>query len=200
LVNHYIYLTIITMKNAVELPWVEAGYEIFSQQGPDGLKIEQLARKVGISKSSFYHHFADLSIFQEMLLGYHLECAKLVAERAGRCSSMVPDFINLVIDVKPYVMFNRQLRIHRANVSFLLCFERAVSVVGDELQVLWSEMLDLKDEPRISATILNVALDLFYHRVTENNLTYEWLLDFIEEIKGFLKDVIRSSGLASQMK
>nr|WP_245550167.1 TetR/AcrR family transcriptional regulator [Haliscomenobacter hydrossis] len=27
------------------------------------MKIEVLAKKVGISKSSFYHHFVDLEIF-----------------------------------------------------------------------------------------------------------------------------------------
>jgi AcrR family transcriptional regulator len=200
MINHYIYLTITTMKNTAELPWIEAGYELFSHQGPDGLKIEQIARKVGISKSSFYHHFADLSIFQEKLLVYHLDYAKAVAEKASHCESLIPDFLHLMVEVKPYILFNRQLRIHRENVSFQLCFERAVTVVEDELLDLWSEMLDLKEEPRIAANILKVSIDLFYHRVTDSNLTYEWLIEFIEEIKIFLKDVIRSSGLSSQMK
>ncbi len=44
--------------------WIKTGYEIFALSGENGLKIEVLAKKVGISKSSFYHHFADLEIFQ----------------------------------------------------------------------------------------------------------------------------------------
>ena len=52
--------------------WIITGYESFAQSGESGLKIEQLAKVVGISKSSFYHHFADLDIFIEKLLLHHL--------------------------------------------------------------------------------------------------------------------------------
>ena len=45
------------------MPLLEVGYTIFSNEGPQGLKIEALAREVGKSKSSFYHCFADLDIF-----------------------------------------------------------------------------------------------------------------------------------------
>ena len=47
------------MKSNTEQPWLEAGYEIFSKEGITGLKVEILSRKVGISKSSFYHLFVD---------------------------------------------------------------------------------------------------------------------------------------------
>ncbi|MFZ4399682.1 MAG: TetR/AcrR family transcriptional regulator, partial [Bacteroidales bacterium] len=40
--------------------WIIKGYETFAFFGENGLKVEQLAKSVGISKSSFYHHFADL--------------------------------------------------------------------------------------------------------------------------------------------
>ncbi len=43
--------------------WIIKGYETFALFGEKVLKIEKLAKDVGISKSSFYHHFADLDIF-----------------------------------------------------------------------------------------------------------------------------------------
>ena len=57
----------------VKQPWIEIGYKTFAKLGPDGLKIEALARAVGKSKSSFYHLFATLEIFQRALLIHHLE-------------------------------------------------------------------------------------------------------------------------------
>ena len=39
--------------------WIKTGYEAFAILGENALKIEQLARETGKSKSSFYHHFAD---------------------------------------------------------------------------------------------------------------------------------------------
>jgi AcrR family transcriptional regulator len=188
------------MKNSIEQPWIDAGYEIFSQQGPDALKIEQIARKVGISKSSFYHHFADIDIFREKLLEFHLHRALLIAEKAKLCKAVEPDLLLMFIEMKQDLLFNRQLRIHRSNMAFQLSFERAHTVVQDEFIGIWAAMLDLKDQPRIAQNILNVATDLFYQRLTNDNLTYDWFVTFIEEIKVFLKDVIKSSGIGSQIK
>lgn len=61
------------MKTNTEQPWIEAGYEIFAEDGPNGLKVEHIAKKINISKSSFYHLFVDMELFQEKLLEYHLE-------------------------------------------------------------------------------------------------------------------------------
>ena len=80
------------MVSKNELPWIEAGYELFAAQGPDGLRVETLARKVGISKSSFYHHFADIDVFTERLLEWHLDRAVEIAGRARDCRTFDPDF------------------------------------------------------------------------------------------------------------
>jgi len=52
--------------------WIKKGYEIFAISGQSGLKIEPLSKTVGKSKSSFYHHFADLEFFTEHLLKHHI--------------------------------------------------------------------------------------------------------------------------------
>ena len=59
--------------------WIKAGYEVFAASGQDALRIEPLARMVGRSKSSFYHHFADMELFVEHLLAYHLERSAVIA-------------------------------------------------------------------------------------------------------------------------
>ena len=53
--------------------WISKGYELFALNGHGRLKIEPLAKAVGISKSSFYHHFADLDLFIGFLLKHYIE-------------------------------------------------------------------------------------------------------------------------------
>lgn len=65
------------MNDAIKLPWVEAGYQLFAEHGPKGLKVEVIARHVKKSKSSFYHHFSDLEVFTEELLFFHCVLALL---------------------------------------------------------------------------------------------------------------------------
>ena len=50
-----------------ELIWIKTGYEVFATSGSGNLRIESLAQKVGISKSSFYHYFADIEVFTQLL-------------------------------------------------------------------------------------------------------------------------------------
>jgi AcrR family transcriptional regulator len=47
-----------------------AALELLAEQGPDGLTIAALCRRLGVTKGSFYHHFRDLSDFVDGLLDY----------------------------------------------------------------------------------------------------------------------------------
>jgi len=188
------------MINANALPWLEAGYEIFALQGPDALKVEALARKVGISKSSFYHHFADLEIYSEMLMAYHLESIGVMARNSTKCKVIDPDFLMLMLEHKRDIMFNRRLRVHRDNLSYQLCFERASYSVEKEFIGIFAAMYGLETQLDIGWNVLKVVNDLFYSRVTNENFTYDWLVKFLEEIDNFMKDVIRSIDLEKSDK
>ena len=77
------------MMTANKEIWISAGYENFALTGPSGLKIEPLAKKVGKNKSSFYHYFADLELFMEELLKYHLQQSKIIAEKDAISSKLL---------------------------------------------------------------------------------------------------------------
>jgi AcrR family transcriptional regulator len=72
-----------------QLPWIQHGYVVFAQKGPAHLRVEEMAREVGISKSSFYHHFADAEIFMTFLLRYHEERARELANEAAQCAHAI---------------------------------------------------------------------------------------------------------------
>jgi AcrR family transcriptional regulator len=56
----------------IKRPWILIGYDIFSKDGKNGLKVEVIARLAKKSKSSFYHHFAEMDLFIEDLLAYQV--------------------------------------------------------------------------------------------------------------------------------
>jgi AcrR family transcriptional regulator len=103
------------MKPDPTASWLQAGYELFAAGGPAGLKIEVLAKQVGISKSSFYHHFADLEIFRDLLLAYHVRQAHRLAEKEAACACINPALITVLVAHKTDLLFQRQLRVHRHN-------------------------------------------------------------------------------------
>ena len=93
--------------------WIKTGYEIFAANGKTGLKIEPLAKTVGKSKSSFYHHFADLDIFIDFLLKRHIQQSYIIANKEQKAENIDPELINILVEHKTDLLFNRQLRINQ---------------------------------------------------------------------------------------
>lgn len=48
--------------------WVKAGLKALAREGASGLKADRLARELGVSRGSFYWHFADVDAFHAAVL------------------------------------------------------------------------------------------------------------------------------------
>jgi len=79
------------------LKWVEAGYGFFALEGPEGINIEKIARKIGLNKSGFYHHFGDREVFIQKILEYHLQRNEQFYAELLHASQFDPDVLNLII-------------------------------------------------------------------------------------------------------
>lgn len=170
-------------------PWILVGYEIFSQKGPTGLKIEEIARKVNKSKSSFYHHFADLEIFTQLLLEYHLTRAKEIAEKENVCENIDPELINILIEAKTDLLFNRQLRIHRETNDFTNCIYKSDKFVGEGFIKVFSKELNLEIKLSEANYFFQFVLENFYLKLTEDRITYQWISDYFAELKDLVSNL-----------
>lgn len=177
------------MNHLITQPWILIGYELFSKEGHAGLKVEVMARKVGKSKSSFYHHFADIEVFTEVLLNHHLERSKIITTRERLCKKMIPDMLNLLVEVKQDLLFNRQLRVNRHIPAYKKCFESANREVEDAFLEIWSETLGLSENSNAARKVLEQSIENFYLQITDETLTYEWLLKFVGEIRFMVKEI-----------
>ncbi len=171
-------------------PWIEIGYGIFSSQGPNGLKIDVMAKKLNKSKSSFYHHFADIDGFIDCLQQYHLFKSVRVAAQAKLCQNIMPDIINLLIDIKQDLLFNRQLRINRHIPRYKECFDKAQKTVERGFIKIWSEAIGLDEN--LAQVVLNLVAENFYLQITEETLTYNWLSGYFLEILMMLRSLSKN--------
>jgi AcrR family transcriptional regulator len=163
--------------------WIQTGYEIFAVAGLSGLKIEVLAKKVGISKSSFYHHFADLELFLEHLLKYHLQQSKIIAEKEFKCQNIDPELIQILLDHKIDLLFNRQLRIYRNQKIFADTLNLSNQAVGSSFVLVWVKELNLKLNQKQLESIFELAIENFFLQITPDNLTQQWLSDYFTNLK-----------------
>ena len=48
--------------------WIQAALEVLADQGIDGVRVEPLAKRLGVTKGSFYWHFKDRGALAEAML------------------------------------------------------------------------------------------------------------------------------------
>lgn len=177
------------MNYDLKQAWILTGYELFAQEGPKGLKVEVIARKVNKSKSSFYHLFADMEVFTECLLEHHLHRVKHIVEREKNCQNVIPDLLDLLLEVKQDLFFNRQLRIHRNIPHFKKCLDKVNKIEEDAILEIWAEVLGLSDRVYIARIMLALAAENFFLQITEESFTREWFSEYIREISFMVKEI-----------
>lgn len=165
-----------------EETWIIEGYETFAFTGENSLKIEQLAKEVGISKSSFYHHFADLSIFKEKLLLHHLNQSVIIAEKENKAEKINPDLINILVDHKTDLLFNRQLRINANNLKFRDVLIKSNKIIGTDFIKLWLSDTKMNLTPQQTEGLFELAMENFYLQINKDNINQEWLKLYFDNL------------------
>ena len=166
----------------IEKSWIEKGYWFFAYEGPNGLKIERLSKEVGKNKSSFYHLFADLEIFTERLLGYHLSQAKIIAQKESN-SNNERDFAEILLEHKVDLLFNRQLRIHRENKEFENCLNKINQITIPAMLPVWKRIIGLSENDALAQMVLNLSIENFYLQITDETLNEIWLEEYFANIR-----------------
>lgn len=176
------------MTNDNKLIWIKKGYEIFAISGFGALKIEPLSKSVGKSKSSFYHHFADLEIFTSFLLAYHIEQSNIIAVKEKNANNIDPELIDILVEHKIDLLFNRQLRINQNIPSFSDTLHQSNKIVGNAFVNIWVKDLDLKLTLKQLEGIFSLALENFYLQINPDTLNSIWLSAYFSNLKLITKN------------
>jgi len=174
-------------KNTSYQTWIDIGYESFAQSGPEGIKVEVMSRKSGVSKSSFYHYFGDHEIFMETLLDEHFYAGERFAAEARQCRTFVPGFVDLVMKYKPVIQFQRHLRVNRENLDFQFAYQRVGDMVKNEILGVWSEFIRVAPDMDMANSLYIIVSDLFFERVREGTFNLEWIDGLIREMKNIVE-------------
>lgn len=175
-----------------EKDWVMAGYQCFAEHGPAGIKVELLARKLGKSKSSFYHYFPEREDFLRTMLEWHLERAKALAQEERRCNNLNPELFEVLIANQEDVLFHRQLRIHRQLPIFSDYFTAANEALDGAIALVWAKELDMENFTFPAQMVFEQVLDSFYLQLSPSTLNMNWLTAFLQEVKKMVGAVRKS--------
>jgi AcrR family transcriptional regulator len=178
-------------------PWIIQGYKVFARTGPRGLVIERIAKAVGKNKSSFYHHFADLEVFTNILLSHHLEQVHIAAEKEAQCQTL-EELIQVTLDHGEDLLFSRQLRIHRDVPEFERCFQASNQVFIPAILGIWAEIIGLEEQSYLAGLVLQLSLDNFFLQITAETLNAAWLRAYFHDLRN-LVHAFKTTGTLSPL-
>jgi len=74
-------------------------------------------------------------------------------------------------------------RVLRDIPAFKRCFDRTSSYVGQTILTIWASELNLVNNSDLAQMVLNMSLDNFFLQITDKTLTYDWVVDYVNELK-----------------
>ena len=172
--------------------WIDKGYELFSRSGPDGVRVQTLARKLGVSKSSFYHYFGDQESFIELLLEEHAHIAEQYTVEVKRCKVLDPDFIDVVMKYKSSILFQQQLRNHSENPDFERVYRQITDSIATAVLDVWAKYMGISSDMSAARSLYLIIVDVFYERLNQKRFTHQWIHNLLEEIVNICKRVVEA--------
>jgi len=175
------------------LLWVEQGYRLFAENGMEGIQVERLARMLQLNKSGFYHYFGDLEGFCSEMVALHLDKVSLFLKGIRQCKVIDPDYLLLLARFSTTVMFQVQLTRTKERYEFYKASEIVDQQVSATLQKLWSQFLGTEHNPDLSLRYFHMVRDMFYTRISFDNLNYPFLHDFATNAKSLVDQVLEQA-------
>ncbi|RIW12406.1 TetR/AcrR family transcriptional regulator [Algoriphagus lacus] len=161
--------------------WIEAGYELFCEEGHEGIQIERLSRITGLNKSGFYHYFGDFDRYFEALMREHIRMVDQMAVALPTLGSYDPEFLNLIVANKSTFCFHIQLVRNRRIKLFLETHNLVNSKIDKNARILFGRELGLTEVA--AERYHDMVRDLFFTRADFKNLNYEFLHSLFNEVK-----------------
>ena len=142
------------MKRISKAEWLQAALRLFEEEGVEAIRVERIARELGISKSGFYWHFKDRDDLRTQIFDYWVhEFNEVVTEnptlREGAPRRRLEETMLMLLehdltryevpmrawaDVDPAI--GRRVRlVYRRRLVFLREIFRDLGFAGDELEM-----------------------------------------------------------------
>ncbi len=163
--------------------WIDAGYDLFAQEGYDGIQVERLARIIDMNKSGFYHYFGNRETYFKHLMQHHLNNADLLVEAIQSIHSFEPDYIKFLISFSTPILVQKQLLRENHHPLFATTFIEGNKTVDPTIIPLWANFIGMGEDPVLASRFFEFFRDMFFVRVNKHNLNYEFIHALCMEAK-----------------
>ncbi len=172
--------------------WIIKGFEHFAIYGPDSLCTKQIAEEIGVSRTTFYHYFADNEDFLNSIFDYYFEILDEHVDYIEKnCRKFIPDVYDSLARFKLGFKFTRQLFLLRANPVYNHIFQTYIQKTSRVFLPLFAECCNIHVSSFLLNRLWETYRDVWYSRIDENNITSAAMQKIAKEILQTLIDFKR---------
>ena len=170
--------------------WITTGYNLFAEEGHEGIQIERLSRITGLNKSGFYHYFGDVHEFLKILVKEHDLLVDEFVDQISGIGSYDPGFFDLMLRYKYVCFFHVQLVRNRHVKFFIEAHDRNNMKIDPLVIPLFSKEIGLPLE--VVIPYYEALRDTFLTRVDYRTMNYEFLHDLMEQFKTMVPMILNN--------
>jgi AcrR family transcriptional regulator len=148
-------------ESSTKEKWIKTGYQLFGQVGTAALNVERLSIILALSRSSFYHHFGEIEVFENHLFKHHVSRYQKLKIHLDNCQSFNPDLLTLISHWKDEMTFQRQLLINESTPRYLQCFNDAKTITENKAYKLWSADEKVDTSPTKNFNLFQTIRDFY---------------------------------------
>ncbi len=164
--------------------WIEAGYQLFAEEGHEGLQIQRLSRITGLNKSGFYHYFGDSHEYINHLLKEHERLVDTLIEPMSKLTSFDPGYLEILLQNKHTAFFQIQLIRNRHVKRFVECNERNNKKTAPFIIPLFCKTIGLSE--KAAYPYYEMMRDMYINKADFSSYTYELLHSMVERFKNMV--------------
>ncbi|WP_109830354.1 TetR/AcrR family transcriptional regulator [Reichenbachiella versicolor] len=142
--------------------WLQTGYELFGEIGPLALNVEKLSNLVGLNRSSFYHYFGDMDMYETRLLEHHVARFEVFGDLMKNYSNFEQLFGSEIMQHQDALAFHRQLLVNQSTARYKECSDKARVFTEQKTYELWNDYSKPQGEEKEKWEIFRALRDFYY--------------------------------------
>lgn len=163
--------------------WIETGYQHFAAFGPRGMNMKNISGDAGVSRTTFYHFFADMDDLVDHLLEHHRALSKEHFAELEKCQTYNPDVFKVVEAYRTGIFFHRQLLLNKEVPKFHLTYQVLNKMGTEIIYPHWAKYFGYEGNSIVGKEIHMMLLDIWYLHLKESDFSFEAFLENSNDIR-----------------
>ena len=163
------------MKKGNKELWLEAAFICFAMNGPGDIKLKKLTEKLGVTRTTFYHHFLNTDeLIDELLNVAILKSEEFASDIKTSCKNYIPDLhILLANNYSIELQFLWQLFRNRSVPKYNYVFSRVSETLINALVPKFIEYYNFNISHTVAANLLESLHEAWYSRLKPGDFNSE---------------------------